>query len=74
MEFYGLCYFKDNIFYKLSIATAFAGISAYIGTKASNFARTCCLLPESLQCRVACRQGKPEDLRKNCSEVEEVIY
>lgn len=47
------------------------GISAYIGTKASNFARTCCLLPESVQCRVACRQGKPEDLRKNCSEVEE---
>ena len=50
----------------------FAVISLYIGTNPSNFARTCCLLPSSLKCRQACRKGKPEDLRKNCPEVEEV--
>lgn len=50
----------------------FAVINLYIGTNPSNFARTCCLLPSSLKCRQACRKGKPEDLRKNCPEVEEV--
>lgn len=58
-------YYTCNSFY-------FAVISPYIGTNPSNFARTCCLLPSSLKCRQACRKGRPEDLRKNCSEVEEV--
>lgn len=51
----------------------FAVISLYIGSNPSNFARTCCLLPSSLKCRQACRKGKPEDLRKTCPEVEEVL-
>lgn len=46
-------------------------INSYIGTNPSNFAKTCCLLPESLECRKACRQGKPENLREKCSELEE---
>lgn len=59
-----LCYTCNSLY--------FAVISPYIGTNPSNFARTCCLLPLSLKCRQACRKGRSEDLRKNCSEVEEV--
>lgn len=44
-------------------------INPYIGTNPSNFDRTCCLLPESVECRKACRQGKKrENLTKHCHE------
>jgi len=48
-------------------------INPYIGTNPSNFDRTCCLLPESVECRKACRQGKKrENLTKHCHEDAEV--
>lgn len=46
-------------------------ISPYIGTSPSNYARTCCLLPSSLECRRACREGKLDDPKSNCSKLEE---
>lgn len=47
------------------------GISKYIGTNPSNFAKTCCLLPSTENCRKACREGRSADLKKTCSEAEE---
>ncbi|PFX20290.1 Reversion-inducing cysteine-rich protein with Kazal motifs [Stylophora pistillata] len=46
-------------------------ISKYIGTNPSNFAKTCCLLPSTENCRKACREGRSADLKKTCSEAEE---
>lgn len=47
------------------------GISKYIGTHSSNYAKTCCLLPSTENCRKACRERRPADLKKTCPEAEE---